>query len=123
MIKDLIFVFGFHPNILLAFDESPFKEFTSVGRKYSLSISKSDPFDHSIKHIKISIHDCQLQINAVEGNISKVLIYDLKGNLLFQKEQINSAQLVVSNVMFKHQILIVKTYLDNGENYINKVVF
>jgi hypothetical protein len=101
------------------FDNRFVLRFSSVKK----SISKPDPFDRSNKHIKISIHDCQLQINAVQGNISKVLIYDLKGNLLFQKEQINSAQLVVSNVMFKHQILIVKTYLDNGENYINKVVF
>ncbi|PXY38671.1 hypothetical protein DMB65_21730, partial [Flavobacterium cheongpyeongense] len=64
-----------------------------------------------------------ITVNSTVENIEKVFIYDITGKQLYQKEDVNNLQLLIENLPFAHQVLLVKVVLDNGYQTTKKVVF
>jgi hypothetical protein len=73
--------------------------------------------------VLVSVKNHQITINSLQGMIAKVMIYDLAGKLLYQKEQVNKNECLVSNMDPVKQIVIVVTELSNGTRQSNGIIF
>ncbi|MBW4361108.1 hypothetical protein [Flavobacterium taihuense] len=87
------------------------------------SVLKNDVFDNSKQQFEIAIQGNQLNFKSINVDLSTVFIYDLKGALLYQRTRIDNRQIVVSNLILKHQILIVKTVFGDNTSRTDKVFF
>jgi hypothetical protein len=47
--------------------------------------------------------------------ITKIMIYDFRGRLLYQNEQVNKNEFVIRNLNSSDQFLMVLTQLKNGK--------
>ncbi|MNY55128.1 hypothetical protein D3C86_1910780 [compost metagenome] len=79
--------------------------------------------ENSKQQLEISTKDDQLSLKSTIGNISAIVIYDLKGRLIYQKKNIDKDLYVVTDLIPTHQILIVKTVFDNGISQTDKLIF
>jgi hypothetical protein len=75
------------------------------------------------QQLEIYIQENRLSLKSKGGSISAVNVYDLKGNMLYQKEYIDKEQFVLSDLIPKHQILIVKTVFSNTVSRTDKIFF
>ncbi|WP_281227179.1 hypothetical protein [Flavobacterium aquiphilum] len=80
----------------------------------------SDSVDNSVL---VFVKDKQIKVNSFDQIIDKVLVYDLKASLLYQKEDINSSEFVISNFASIEQFLIVQVLLKNGKWITKEIVF
>jgi len=76
------------------------------------------------KHqLEIYINESQLSLKSNDKNLSAVFVYDLKGKLIFQEKNIHKQQFIISDLIPKQQILIVKTVFDNNASRTDKIIF
>ncbi|WP_310560240.1 T9SS sorting signal type C domain-containing protein [Flavobacterium sp.] len=80
-------------------------------------------FDGNENKVLLSIKNKQIKINSFAETIDKVIIYDLLGRQIYQKENINNNEFTVSNFVPSRQTLIVKTNLQNGKTITNKIIY
>jgi hypothetical protein len=80
-------------------------------------------FDNKEKSVLVSVENRQITINSLNGTIAKVMIYDLSGKLLYQNEQVNKNECVISNMDSVKKIVVVVTELSNGTRQSNGIVF
>ncbi|WP_035668814.1 T9SS sorting signal type C domain-containing protein [Flavobacterium sp. 83] len=64
----------------------------------------------------------QIQVNSSVEPIDKIVIYDLSGRKLYQKNNIGSSEFLVPNLLSSEQIVLVKTVLKNGKMIANKII-
>ncbi|PXY44567.1 PKD-like domain-containing protein [Flavobacterium hydrophilum] len=62
-------------------------------------------------------------VNSTTENIDKVFIYDISGKQLYKKVDVGNLQLIIQNLPFAQQVLLVKIVLDNGYETTKKVIF
>jgi len=79
--------------------------------------------DKTNKLVLVSVKNHQAKINSFDQNIEKVIVYDLLGRQLYEKENINSNVFNFPDFSLTEQFLIVKTLLENGTWVESKVVF
>jgi hypothetical protein len=91
-----------------------------------IPIQKSMPLQeiagNEMQKFQITVQENRLNLSS-DMNLSEVFIYDLKGRLVYQKNRINKGQITISDLMPKHQILIIKTVFANATNRTDKTVF
>jgi hypothetical protein len=73
--------------------------------------------------ISIASKNKVINVETLNENIDKVLVYDMSGSLLYKKEKISDSKLVIDNLSNRHQILIVKVVLDNNRTETKKVSY
>jgi hypothetical protein len=73
--------------------------------------------------VLVSSKNKQIRINSAEETIDKVLVYDLAGKQIYHKTDVNSNELSISNLAASHQVLLVKTSLQNGRTVTNKIIY
>lgn len=64
-----------------------------------------------------------ITVSSENDNLEKVFIYDVAGKQLYAKENVNNLQLIMQNLPFAQQVLLVKIFLENGKTTTRKVVF
>nr|WP_314895938.1 T9SS sorting signal type C domain-containing protein [uncultured Flavobacterium sp.] len=72
--------------------------------------------------VLVSNKNRQIEINSSVETINKVQMYDLSGRLIYQKRNVNTNELTISNLVENHQILLVKIVLQNGQTVTKKIV-
>jgi hypothetical protein len=82
-----------------------------------------DEFENSGKEIVISIKDKVISINAPEKTINEILIYDLTGNLIYRKTDLNDPAFQIVNLRSQNQLLLVKVKLTDNTTSTQKVMF
>lgn len=80
-------------------------------------------FDSLEKTVLVSNKNKQIKINSSVEMINKVTIFDLLGRQIYQKEKVNSNELLISNLVSSRQVVIVKTELQNGETVTDKIMY
>ncbi|MDI1254963.1 MAG: T9SS sorting signal type C domain-containing protein [Flavobacterium sp.] len=65
----------------------------------------------------------QLKIQSTAATIEKVVVFDLLGRKVFEKEQINSNTFLASDIVLNQQAIIVKVTLSNGTIVTKKIIF
>ena len=64
-----------------------------------------------------------ISINSSVEKISSVRVYDILGKEVFAKVNINSNELIISDLTVQNQSLIVKLTLTNGNQISKKIIF
>jgi hypothetical protein len=80
-------------------------------------------FDSLEKTVLVSNKNKQIKINSSVEMINMVTIFDLLGRQIYQKANVNSNELSISNLVLSHQIVMVKTVLQNGETVTKKIIY
>jgi hypothetical protein len=91
--------------------------------RYSDKTLGTEDLDTIKVAVFVSVNDKNIRINSSAGLIDKVQVFDLLGRSLYQKTDINSNELNITNVVQSHQVLVVKTILQNGQAVSNKIVY
>jgi hypothetical protein len=73
--------------------------------------------------ILVTIQNKQIKITSLAEPIEKVFVYDVSGKQCYQKIAVNSSELLITTLAPNHQILVVKTVLQNGKSSTKKVLF
>ncbi|HEU4791235.1 MAG TPA: T9SS sorting signal type C domain-containing protein, partial [Flavobacterium sp.] len=80
-------------------------------------------FDTEREGVIVSVKNSQIKINSFSETIDKVMVYDLKGSLLYEKDNVNSNEFRVLNFNSSEQFLIVQILLKNGKWVTQEIVF
>jgi hypothetical protein len=72
--------------------------------------------------VLVSAKEKIIRVTSTKENITEVFIFDVTGKLLYNKKNIDSTELQISNLQ-SNQVLLVKTILDNGNVTTTKMVF
>ncbi|MFB9110539.1 DUF7507 domain-containing protein [Flavobacterium gyeonganense] len=64
-----------------------------------------------------------ITVNSTKENIDKVFIYDITGKQLYSKDTTGSLDLIMQNLPFAQQVLLIKVVLENGYQTTKKVIF
>jgi hypothetical protein len=75
------------------------------------------------KGLVVSINDRVINIHSFEEAIAKVMVYDLRGRLLFEKRDVNSTEFIIQNLDAANQVLIIKVQLKDGKWSTNQIIF
>lgn len=80
-------------------------------------------YDSPANKVLVSNANKQIKINSFAETIDKVVIYDLLGRQVFQKTNVNNNELSIANLISSHQTLVVKTLLQNGNTFTDKIIY
>jgi hypothetical protein len=83
----------------------------------------NDDFVNKGRSVVVSVKDHQIKINSFDETIGMVMVYDLRGRLLFQNDHVNKNEYVIQNLDSSDQFLIVLTQLINGKWVTKEIVF
>jgi hypothetical protein len=73
--------------------------------------------------ILVTIQNKQIKITSLAEPIEKVFVYDVSGKQCYQKIAVNNTELLITTLAPSHQILLVKTVLQNGKSSTKKLLF
>ena len=91
--------------------------------RYTSKTLGTNDLEISSNKVLVSIKNKQIKIDSFAETIDGVAIYDVAGRQIYQKNKVNSNELSIPNFVSSHQILIVKTTLQNGITVSNKIVY
>lgn len=91
--------------------------------KYTNRTLGTGDFESVDNSVSVLVQNKTITINSAKDNLEKVVIYDLAGKQLYSKDNINNLQLIMQNLPFAQQVLLVKIVLDNGTVTTKKIVF
>lgn len=80
-------------------------------------------FEKDKNQITVSTKNKQITVNSVVNKIDKVVVFDLLGKQIYIKNDINSNELAIANLVSSKQMLLLKITFQNGETYSKKIVF
>ncbi len=80
-------------------------------------------FETLENQVLVSNTNKQIKINSFAETIDKVLIFDLLGKKIYQKNNVNSNELSMPNLASDQQVLLVKVTLQNGQTITKKIVY
>jgi hypothetical protein len=90
---------------------------------YSNKKLRVDTIDKTLKEVCISNKNREVKINATNEIIDKVLIFDFLGRQIYGKNDVNNKELLISNFSIKHQALLFKVILQNGQITTDKIIY
>ncbi|MFV8379901.1 T9SS sorting signal type C domain-containing protein [Flavobacterium sp. LB3R33] len=65
----------------------------------------------------------QLQVNSTKEFIDEILIYDLAGRKIYERNNINDIDFSLLDLVSNHQVLLINIILQNGHSVVRKVVY
>jgi hypothetical protein len=71
----------------------------------------------------VSIQNHQIKIDSFDEIIDKLMVYDLNGRLLYEKENVNNNEFSIPDFNSSEQFLIVQTLLKNGEWITTEIIY
>jgi hypothetical protein len=79
-------------------------------------------FDEKGKSVIVSVKNHQIRINSFDETMAVVMIYDLRGRLLYENDNVNNTEFVIQNLASANQVLIVKVQLKNEKWAVNQII-
>jgi hypothetical protein len=80
-------------------------------------------FDSLDKTVLVSNKNKQIKIDSAVERIDKVTVFDVLGRQIYQKANVDSNELSISNLVSNRQMLMVKTTLQNGKTVTKKIIY
>ena len=93
--------------------------YNNINTNKSLGTYSVDRLNSSVV---VSNKNKHIKINSSDEIINKVQVFDLLGNSIYQKNNVNSNESVITNLAINHQIVLVKIVLQNGQTVTKKIV-
>lgn len=91
--------------------------------KYTNKTLGTGDFETAEDGVDILVKNKIISVISEKENIDKVLIYDISGKQLYQKEAITNLSLVIDNLKSAQQVLLVKAVLENNHVVTRKIIF
>ncbi|MCD0464572.1 T9SS sorting signal type C domain-containing protein [Flavobacterium sp. ENC] len=91
--------------------------------RYTNTSLGTDEFENSGKQLVISMKNKIISINASDKMINEILIYDMTGNLIYRKANLNDPAFQIVNLRSQNQVLLVKVKLADNSISTQKVIF
>ena len=82
----------------------------------------SNEFAIDNEYVFVSSKNKLLQIKSTKESINEVTIYNIAGSKIYQKKNINTADLSVFNLLNGHQVVVVKIVLQDGYSVTKRVI-
>ena len=79
--------------------------------------------DNISKNIVVSVKNHNIHIESFAETIKEVVIFDVLGNLLYTKDQLETKRTSIENLFSSHQVLLVKVIFESGKSASKKVIF
>jgi len=80
-------------------------------------------YEKDKNQITVFTKNKQITVNSVGDKMDNVKVYDLLGKLVYTKNDINSNQLTMANLVSSKQMLLLKITLQNGKTTNKKIVY
>jgi hypothetical protein len=80
-------------------------------------------FDPKGKGVIVSVKNSQIKINSFDQIISKAMVYDLKGSLLFEKSKVDKNEFIIDHLSSGTQFMIVMIQLEDGKWVSEEIIF
>jgi hypothetical protein len=80
-------------------------------------------FTKTEKPLVVSVKNHQIKINSFNETMTAVMVYDLKGSLLYENDHVNSNEFIIQHLNSGDQFLIVITQLTNGKWISKEIIF
>ena len=91
--------------------------------KYSNKTLATADIDAAVSQVVVSVKSKQIKINSFVETIDKILIYDVLGRQVYKKDNVDGSELLITDFVSSHQVLIVKTILQNGKMVTDKIIY
>ncbi|MGH2664626.1 GEVED domain-containing protein [Flavobacterium sp.] len=91
--------------------------------RYTNATLSNPDFESAENSIVINTLNNDIKINSSLKNIKGLTVYNVLGQSLAAKKNVNAAQAVVNSIVRSNQALIVKITLENGQTITRKIVF
>ena len=91
--------------------------------RYTNKTLGTGDFETTDDAVSVFIQNKTITVNSTVENIDKVFVYDISGKHLYKKDEVKNLQLIIQNLPFAQQVLLVKVVLDNGYQTTKKVIF
>ncbi|MBA0885098.1 T9SS sorting signal type C domain-containing protein [Flavobacterium undicola] len=75
------------------------------------------------KTVLVSVNKNEISVSSTEDLISKIIIYDVSGKILYQKDEIAANDFVVQHLLSTQQVLFVNVVLTNGKTTSTKIIY
>ncbi|PXY44564.1 hypothetical protein DMB68_13945 [Flavobacterium hydrophilum] len=89
--------------------------------RYTNKTLAADEFEQDNNSVVVWVDNKNLRLNSQGENMNKVSIYDISGKLIYNDSDISSSEVVISNLKFKNEVLLIKILLANN-HIINKKI-
>ncbi len=91
--------------------------------RYTSKTLGTGDFEDLENSVVISLRNKVVKIASSKETIKTVNIYNIGAQLLYNKDNVNSSELQISNLNSADQVLLVKVTLENGHTVTKKVVY
>jgi hypothetical protein len=91
--------------------------------RYADKTLATNEFGINKESVQIFIKNKELQINSATTVIDKIMIYNLFGRKMYQKNNVDNIKFAVLNSVLSQQILLVKIVLQNGHTVTKKIIY
>lgn len=71
----------------------------------------------------VSVRNNEIAVNSLTDLITKIIVYDVSGQSVYQKEEIAASSFTIQNLNLVHQVLLVQLTLANEEVISTKIVY
>ena len=90
--------------------------------RYKNNTLAADEFEKDSNNVLAWIDKKNIKLNSTIENINKVFIYDTSGKLAYSDSKISSSEVVITNLKFKNEVLLIKIVLANNDIITKKII-
>jgi hypothetical protein len=91
--------------------------------RYTNNTLRTEDFKNHEDEISVSVKNKAINISSSSENIKEVMIYDILGKLLYNKNKVGNKALQIQNLQSANQVLLVKVTLENDFTTTKKTLF
>ncbi|RVT79778.1 T9SS sorting signal type C domain-containing protein [Flavobacterium sufflavum] len=91
--------------------------------RFMLRYVEKNTVEQVDKTVLVSVNKNEISVSSSEDMISKIIIYDISGAIIYQKDEIDTNDYVIQNLNLAPQVLIVNVILVNGKTTSTKIVY
>ncbi len=91
--------------------------------RYTNQVLSATDNDLLGNNVTIFASNNEIQINSTTDSIKDYTVYNVLGQTLATKNNVNANQSIVNSIIKNNQTLIVKIVLENGQTVVKKIIF
>lgn len=117
-------------NVIHNLSSSPYQFTASQGvinnrfvLRYTDAALNNHDFESAENSITVSTLNNDIKVNSSLENIKELTVYNILGQVLANKKNVNANQAVVNSIVRSNQALVVKVVSENGQTVTKKIIF
>ncbi|MBL0736418.1 T9SS sorting signal type C domain-containing protein [Flavobacterium sp. GN10] len=91
--------------------------------RYTNKTLGTDDFENTTNGVLVAVKSKVINVSSGTENIKEVQIYTIGGQIIYNKNKIDSKELKIENLYSSNQVLLAKVILENGHIVTKKIIF